>query len=279
MNERKIKMLEMALALFSEKGYHSTSIQEITEAWGISKGAFYNNFSSKEELMLSIMKHYTGLAFSQMQHVITGGSEKEDLIEQVRIQFSIIDSHKEYIRMHMTEQPMQMPKEIQRFAFETKVKTFKWYLKRLKEVYGRQIEPYALDCVVLFQAMIQGYMGLIILDQKPLQIEKTARFLVNRLDSIVKQLGEDKPLLTKELMKDFFSQTDETSRIQNCMIDLKNSHSSQFLDVLDTLMEEFSNAKPRKYIVEGLLLYLEKQGIEELSALREEVKLFFQSEE
>lgn len=281
MNERKIKMLEIALALFAKKGYHATSIQEITEAWGISKGAFYNNFSSKEELMLSIMKHYTVLAFKQMQNVTKGGSEKEDLVEQIRIQFSIIESHKEYIRVHMTEQPMQMPEEIRRFAYETRVKTFQWYLKRLLQVFGPKIEPYALDCVVLLQGMIQGYMSLIIIDQKPLLIEKIARFLVNRLESIVNQLGVDAPLLTKDMMENYFFVSDESELegVQHRIVQLRNELHGHFPEVLDTLEAEFAGGSPREYMVEGLLLYLEKRGLDggksTLKELQDHVKNYF----
>lgn len=39
------------MALFGEKGYAVTSVQEITEAAGVTKGAFYHHFESKEELL------------------------------------------------------------------------------------------------------------------------------------------------------------------------------------------------------------------------------------
>ena len=49
--ETRQAIIDSALALFGEKGYAVTSVQEITEAAGVTKGAFYHHFESKEELL------------------------------------------------------------------------------------------------------------------------------------------------------------------------------------------------------------------------------------
>ncbi len=43
--------MEKALELFSEQGFEATSVQQITERCGISKGAFYLSFKTKDELV------------------------------------------------------------------------------------------------------------------------------------------------------------------------------------------------------------------------------------
>lgn len=44
-------LIDSALALFGGQGYAATSVQEITEAAGVTKGAFYHHFESKEDLL------------------------------------------------------------------------------------------------------------------------------------------------------------------------------------------------------------------------------------
>ena len=44
------KILDAAAALFAEKGYQSTTLQDIIDATGLSKGAVYHHFRSKEEI-------------------------------------------------------------------------------------------------------------------------------------------------------------------------------------------------------------------------------------
>ena len=45
------KIMEVSLALFNEKGYEKTTIQDIVNALGMSKGAIYHHFKSKDEII------------------------------------------------------------------------------------------------------------------------------------------------------------------------------------------------------------------------------------
>ncbi|MFZ1036317.1 MAG: TetR/AcrR family transcriptional regulator [Smithella sp.] len=51
----KEHIIEESLKLFSVKGYMSTSITDIIDASGTSKGGFYNHFKSKEDLFYEIL--------------------------------------------------------------------------------------------------------------------------------------------------------------------------------------------------------------------------------
>jgi len=51
---KKKLILDTALGLFANKGYHATSISMITKEVGISKGLIYNYFKSKEYLLTTI---------------------------------------------------------------------------------------------------------------------------------------------------------------------------------------------------------------------------------
>lgn len=46
------KLLETALELFRKHGYKNVSVQSICEACSVTKGCFYHNFTSKEDLLL-----------------------------------------------------------------------------------------------------------------------------------------------------------------------------------------------------------------------------------
>ena len=50
MNRTKRKIFEIAMKLFSEKGYEATSVEEITATVGVAKGTLYYHFNSKEEI-------------------------------------------------------------------------------------------------------------------------------------------------------------------------------------------------------------------------------------
>ncbi len=50
-DERKAEFLDTAMGLFLERGYDETSVNAIIEAVGVSKGAFYHYFATKEDLL------------------------------------------------------------------------------------------------------------------------------------------------------------------------------------------------------------------------------------
>ena len=52
---KRKQIMDAALELFANEGYHSTSISDIARAAKISKGLMYNYFDSKEELVNSVM--------------------------------------------------------------------------------------------------------------------------------------------------------------------------------------------------------------------------------
>jgi len=52
--EKKKLIMQVALELFANDGYHTTTISRIAQKAGISKGLMYNYFVSKEELLSSI---------------------------------------------------------------------------------------------------------------------------------------------------------------------------------------------------------------------------------
>ncbi len=53
-------ILDVAMRLFMEKGYEQTSIQEIIDnLGGLSKGAIYHHFKSKEEILIAVTDRMT----------------------------------------------------------------------------------------------------------------------------------------------------------------------------------------------------------------------------
>ena len=60
MNTKK-KIFDVALDLFSKKGYDSVSLREIAEEVGIKKSSIYSHYPSKEAILMDIFKYLTNL--------------------------------------------------------------------------------------------------------------------------------------------------------------------------------------------------------------------------
>ncbi|MFJ8262157.1 TetR/AcrR family transcriptional regulator [Rummeliibacillus sp. NPDC094406] len=61
----KERILETALDLFQQKGYHGVSVDEIVEKAGTSKGGFYHNFKSKDALLYEIHDVFISFVLKQ----------------------------------------------------------------------------------------------------------------------------------------------------------------------------------------------------------------------
>ncbi|MEC1731358.1 TetR/AcrR family transcriptional regulator, partial [Bacillus atrophaeus] len=71
MKEKEKLIIEAAIKLFAQKGYKSTSVQEIADECKMSKGAFYIYFPSKEALLLSMLNYYYDKMFTRIHHIQT----------------------------------------------------------------------------------------------------------------------------------------------------------------------------------------------------------------
>ena len=62
---RRAELIDCAQRLFLLKGYERTTVNDVIEATGLSKGAFYHHFRAKEDLLEAIAARFAqqGLAF------------------------------------------------------------------------------------------------------------------------------------------------------------------------------------------------------------------------
>lgn len=76
---KKDKIIEKSMELFCEKGYHTTKVEEITKALGISKGNFYTYFGSKEEVLYEILNIMKNERIKMLEEIDTNKAPKEIL--------------------------------------------------------------------------------------------------------------------------------------------------------------------------------------------------------
>ncbi|TLS38289.1 TetR/AcrR family transcriptional regulator [Pseudalkalibacillus caeni] len=72
----KGKIIEKSLQLFETKGFSETSIQDIVDEMGVTKGTFYYYFKSKKQLLMDIHTMYIS-ELLKMQTEIMNNSEKD----------------------------------------------------------------------------------------------------------------------------------------------------------------------------------------------------------
>ncbi|HSB66782.1 MAG TPA: TetR/AcrR family transcriptional regulator [Anaerolineales bacterium] len=62
-------ILEAAARIFSEKGFHATSMQDIADAVHLQKASLYHHFSSKHEILVDILDQALDLINTRLENV------------------------------------------------------------------------------------------------------------------------------------------------------------------------------------------------------------------
>jgi len=73
--ERKSQIIQAALVLFSDRGYENTTVRNIIDEAGISKGGFYHHYDSKEQLLDDIAHFFVAEVLSILEEI----AERDDL--------------------------------------------------------------------------------------------------------------------------------------------------------------------------------------------------------
>lgn len=60
--DSKVRLLDAALAVIRAKGYSAATVDDICDAAGVTKGAFFHHFKSKEELALCAAGYFASMA-------------------------------------------------------------------------------------------------------------------------------------------------------------------------------------------------------------------------
>ena len=85
--QKKIKarneILDTAVVLFSEKGFMDTSIADIMNTAGMGLGTFYNYFSSKEDVLLSLLNRFTGTLSDELRTIMANNTSSKVILAEM----------------------------------------------------------------------------------------------------------------------------------------------------------------------------------------------------
>lgn len=75
------KLLASAREVVAREGYEGASVDRIAEEAGFSKGAFYSNFNSKEEIILELLETHSLQDVSEIATMLDGIKTADEMIE------------------------------------------------------------------------------------------------------------------------------------------------------------------------------------------------------
>ncbi|SDB80882.1 transcriptional regulator, TetR family [Pelagirhabdus alkalitolerans] len=267
MEEKKRRIIESSVALFAEKGYHKTSIQAIAERSGVSKGAFYLYFSSKQALTSEIVQYYAEQMLDEVTRINQSNQDPESkLIEQTALFLQAVSDHKGHVFMTLRDHTnggegfKHLIKDLHNHSFQA-------ITSRLFEMYGDQIRPYLADCFVLYDGILQGYLKTIILYEADIDVGDLSHYIVHRFQSMIDALLKELP--APILSPDQLELTEQSVSCVNVFDELSEAISTLEIDeekqvelyeIVELLKCELSKDKPNQVMIRSLIQSLESIG-------------------
>jgi AcrR family transcriptional regulator len=271
MDKRKA-ILEAAVDLFAEQGYNQTSMQQIADSTGISKGSLYSFFQSKEDLIISIYEHYQQLVFERAFVVGLDGNMpgEEKLAKQFQVQFEGILEYKSYMKMHMRGDSAKNSAKLSAMEHRMRGRLFSWLEHNLLQLYGDKISPYKWDLMWMTQSIYTSYMMLLVQTESVLDPARLGKHIVRQITIIANDFfnGNSTPLLDDEIMKPFsvnmdregafisFEKREEAWKNLYAKIHSLKDNVDEYLNIADRISEECRKSKPDELIIKGMFRLL-----------------------
>lgn len=66
----RAKLIDAAIDEFAERGIDATSVEQLCERAGFSRGAFYSNFATKDDLCIAMLEAHRGHVLAQLEELV-----------------------------------------------------------------------------------------------------------------------------------------------------------------------------------------------------------------
>ncbi len=101
-SERRATILAVAKVLFSDKGYHGVSVDEIATRLGVSPAILYRHFPSKEALYESVLNDIACKRENYVEAVVDSDGSFDDVLHKLtRIYIDSVSRDPDYLRMEL----------------------------------------------------------------------------------------------------------------------------------------------------------------------------------
>lgn len=152
----KSKILEAALDLFYEKGFHLATVEDIAERAGVGKGTLYRYFANKGALFSELIKSRLEDLEHSAQAVLDGQDDVLRMITKyIRIYFEFFDHNKRLYRLILQER-MDLADQVQELYVKKVMRRIPLLKRKIREA-AQQGVLKDID----FQTVFYGVMGFI----------------------------------------------------------------------------------------------------------------------
>jgi AcrR family transcriptional regulator len=143
--ERRDHIVQCSTKVFTKKGYDRTNIRELAEACGMSAGALYHYFGSKEEILYSIINNATSQQAGLMEDwsdELTAESPAVGLTELMRKFYEWHDRNQD-VTLFIYQETRNLPVNARKSIFDSEARILTVFEKLLTK--GVETSEFSID--------------------------------------------------------------------------------------------------------------------------------------
>ena len=200
---KKQLIMEKAIELFAENGFEATSVQQITEKCGISKGAFYLHFKSKDELISSLIDHFMTDMITEIEQSVNKELATEELLYNYLLVTLGEFKHKANLaKLFLKGNGFSLNQELlEKLQMYTGVINH-ILLKIVQKQFAHKNSNLHLDIVFITTGLMKSYSELFLLDHYQINLNKLCRAIEEKVLIIAEHA------LISVITPDYILQTD-----------------------------------------------------------------------
>lgn len=197
---KKQLIMEKALDLFAKQGFEATSVQQITEHCGISKGSFYLSFKSKDELILALIDHFMMQITSDIDYTVRNtNDDKKLLYEFYYTMFHTFHKHSDFANILIKEQIQSFNEVLIERMHNYNQLNEKIILSMIERLYKEEVELIKYDLIYCIKGFMSTYLQLFLFYNVPLDLELLSQSLVEKTNLLAKHTTI--PFISQELVE------------------------------------------------------------------------------
>lgn len=269
MNKRKRQIILAARKLFIKKGFTDTSIMDIISEANVSKGTFYNHFSSKNACLIAILEETREETINERYKIGINKdpSDVNVLVNQISQLLHI--SRKRNLMEIFSSIFGNADKEIIDVLEKHFMLEVEWLAKRLVEIYGEKIKDISYECATQVFGMIQFTIRILMISNKQQWIspESVVKVVLGHNDAIIHRLLETKEIvITPNIFNSYQDDIDEKVISKVTIIEqlqlfnekLTEKDSENSVELANFLLEELQRPDERLHVLESIFYFFSK---------------------
>ncbi|MDR4316193.1 TetR/AcrR family transcriptional regulator [Niallia circulans] len=241
---KKQLIMEKSIELFAKQGFAATSVQQITEHCGISKGAFYLSFKSKDELIMALVDYFMEQFIAKLDYAV---NHVDDIL--YHFYYEILYTFKEnssFATLFIKEQALSFNDEfIRKFTYYDHLleKTIEHMIGK---VYDSSKQAIKYDLVYSIKGFLNTYTHIVLNHNKYIDFDlhRLAKSLVEKTDIIASYTESPYftesiyQLLHQSVIEESATKEDLLQHIKGKMEEVDDHYVKESLSLLIEQLEE-----------------------------------------